>query len=100
MSQLSEEFPSIRMKVPRMRDTCRLEKHVPAISSPDAAGFVVQVQDQLMTVRESAGYLRMSESFLNKARLNGAGPPFVRIGRKVLYRRSAVDAWLTERQFT
>jgi excisionase family DNA binding protein len=55
--------------------------------------------DPLMTVKEAADYLRVSKSFLDKARLCGEGPPFIRVGRKILYRKSAVDAWLTKHQF-
>jgi excisionase family DNA binding protein len=55
--------------------------------------------DPLMTVKETAAYLRVSKSFLDKARLYGEGPPFTRLGRKILYRHSAVEAWLVKRQF-
>jgi excisionase family DNA binding protein len=44
--------------------------------------------------REAADYLRSSESTLAKKRLTGEGPPFVRIGRAVRYRRSDLDAWM------
>jgi excisionase family DNA binding protein len=45
--------------------------------------------------REAAEYLRSSESTLAKKRLNGNGPPFVRIGRAIRYRRSDLDAWMS-----
>jgi excisionase family DNA binding protein len=56
-------------------------------------------RDPLMTVKETAVYLRVSKSFLDKARLTGEGPVFIRVGRKILYRRSVIDAWLMQRQF-
>ena len=56
-------------------------------------------RDPLMTVKETAAYLCVSKSFLDKARLTGDGPAFIRIGRKILYRKSVVDAWLQQRQF-
>jgi len=56
--------------------------------------------DPLMTVKETATYLRVSKSYLDKARLTGHGPPFIRLGHKILYRKSAVDGWLQQRQFT
>jgi excisionase family DNA binding protein len=58
-----------------------------------------QVRDPLMVVKETAAYLRVSKSYLDKRRLTGDGPAFVRVGRKILYRRSVVDAWLLQRQF-
>jgi excisionase family DNA binding protein len=45
--------------------------------------------------REAAEYLRSSESTLAKKRLNGNGPPFVRIGRAIRYRRSDLDSWMS-----
>jgi excisionase family DNA binding protein len=62
-------------------------------------GLTPHARDSLMTVKETANYLRVSKSFLDKARLSGEGPAFCRIGRKILYRRSVVDAWLLQRQF-
>jgi hypothetical protein len=44
----------------------------------------------------------MSRSFLRQSRMNGkrqnrtAGPPFLKIGRKVLYLADDLDAWLLE----
>jgi excisionase family DNA binding protein len=60
---------------------------------------VNSLRDPLMTVKETAVYLRVSKSFLDKARLTGDGPGFIRVGRKILYRKSVVDAWLQQRQF-
>ncbi len=50
--------------------------------------------------REAAQYLNVSQSFLRQDRMNGVrenrtpGPPFVRIGRKILYLREDLDGWL------
>jgi hypothetical protein len=44
----------------------------------------------------------MSRSFLRQSRMNGkrqnrtAGPPFLKIGRKVLYLADDLDDWLLE----
>jgi len=51
-------------------------------------------QETYFRPREAADYLRSSESTLAKKRLNGDGPPFVRIGRAIRYRRSDLDAWM------
>jgi excisionase family DNA binding protein len=56
-------------------------------------------RDPLMTVKEAAAYLRVSKSYLDKARLTGEGPAYSRAGCKILYRKSVVDAWLQQRQF-
>ena len=37
---------------------------------------------------------KTSESYWNKLRVAGDGPPYVKVGRLVRYQPSAVDAWL------
>ncbi len=54
----------------------------------------------LMTVREAARFLRISESCLNKWRLTGEGPPFIKLGAAVRYRRRDVEAWIDEQTRT
>ena len=51
-----------------------------------------------MRTPQAAQYLDVSESFLEKKRVFGDGPPYSKIGRSVLYRRAALDAWLTEQE--
>jgi predicted DNA-binding transcriptional regulator AlpA len=46
--------------------------------------------DPLLTVHETAELLRCSVHSLNKWRLTGSGPRFVRVGARVRYRRSAI----------
>ena len=51
---------------------------------------------------EAADYVGMSRSFLRQARMDGKrlnrtpGPPFLKIGRKVLYLADDLDDWLLE----
>jgi len=55
---------------------------------------------RLLTTREAAAYLRVSKSYLDKLRVYGGGPTFHRLAaRKIVYRRSALDAWAAERRF-
>jgi excisionase family DNA binding protein len=47
-----------------------------------------------MTTEEAARYLGLSSSLLNKLRLTGGGPVFLRLaGRAIRYRRADLDAW-------
>ena len=46
--------------------------------------------DLLLTVHETAALLRCSVHSLNKWRLTGSGPRFVRVGSRVRYPRSAI----------
>ena len=57
---------------------------------------------RLLTEKQAAPYIGMSRSFLRQSRMNGkrqnrtAGPPFLKIGRKVLYLADDLDDWLLE----
>jgi hypothetical protein len=48
----------------------------------------------LLTQREAATALRLSERTLERSRVTGLGPPFVKAGRRVLYRPDDIDAWI------
>jgi predicted DNA-binding transcriptional regulator AlpA len=50
--------------------------------------------ERLLTVRDAANLLCVSESWLAKARMRGDGPPFVKVGRSVRYAESSLRAWL------
>jgi hypothetical protein len=63
------------------------------------------VLNENMTTREAAAYLRVSESLLRQSRCTGRkttarttirteGPPWVKCGALVRYRRADLDAWL------
>jgi hypothetical protein len=51
---------------------------------------------RLLVESEAAAHLRVSRSFLAKKRCSGGGPPFLKIGRRVLYRVSDLEEF-TER---
>jgi predicted DNA-binding transcriptional regulator AlpA len=46
----------------------------------------------------AADYLGYAESTLEKKRLTGDGPPFIRLGRVIVYDTRDLDAWLAERR--
>src|SRR6185436_11239205 len=49
---------------------------------------------EFMTVQEYATWSRQSVSKVNKDRVSGSGCPFVRAGKKILYRRSDAEQYL------
>ncbi len=53
-------------------------------------------QDKLLTEIQAADLLRMSSRTLQAWRGQGVGPPFIRAGRAIRYRRSDVLSWATE----
>jgi len=44
-------------------------------------------------VQQAAEHLGVSKSFLDKARIYGGGPPFMRFGRAIVYSTEALDEW-------
>ena len=46
---------------------------------------------------EAAQYLGLKAATLNKWRVFGEGPPFIKVGRLVRYRRTDLDAYLSRR---
>jgi hypothetical protein len=65
-------------------------------SPPDRAGGG---NDQLLLAGEAAERLRVAKQTLARWRVEGQGPPFVRIGSRVLYRVADIDAYVVERCF-
>lgn len=53
------------------------------------AGF-----ERLLTPRETADRLRVSLSWLAKARMQGDGPPFVKLGRSIRYPEGTLVQWM------
>ena len=51
-------------------------------------------RERLLTPKETADFLRVSLSWLAKARMRGDGPPFVKIGRSIRYPESALRQWM------
>jgi excisionase family DNA binding protein len=45
---------------------------------------------------EAAELLKVAKGTLAKWRVSGLGPKFVRLGRKVGYRRSDLDDWISQ----
>ncbi|HDZ73351.1 MAG TPA: DNA-binding protein [Aurantimonas coralicida] len=53
---------------------------------------------EVVRPREAAAVLNLSTSTLAKMRVRGDGPPFAKLGGKiVVYRLADLDAWINER---
>jgi predicted DNA-binding transcriptional regulator AlpA len=53
--------------------------------------------ERLLTPKDAANFLRVSPSWLAKARMKGDGPPFAKIGRSVRYGEGALVQWMKSR---
>lgn len=56
---------------------------------------MMQNEDDLLDQAQLAAKLGKSESWCERARWLGNGPPYVKVGRSVRYRTSDVTAWLS-----
>lgn len=59
-------------------------------------GGVVEMQDLLKT-REAAKYVSLASVTLERMRITGEGPAFVKLGRCVRYRRADLENWINGR---
>ncbi len=53
---------------------------------------------KLLTTIEVAALLRVSASWLAKARMRGDGPPYIKVGRSIRYSEAAIHQWMKSRQ--
>jgi predicted DNA-binding transcriptional regulator AlpA len=51
-----------------------------------------------LKVEDAAAYLGLSASTLNKLRVFGGGPVFLKLGRRVAYDVTDLDAWLNAKR--
>jgi predicted DNA-binding transcriptional regulator AlpA len=52
----------------------------------------------LLTAKEAAKALKVSLSWLAKARMRGDGPTYVKVGRSIRYAEAALIQWMKSRQ--
>jgi Helix-turn-helix domain len=54
--------------------------------------------ERLLTPNEAAARLRVSMSWLAKARMRGDGPPYIKVGRSIRYTEAGLVQWTKSRQ--
>ena len=53
----------------------------------------------LLTAKQVADRIQRPERTLERWRLTGEGPPFLRLGRRIAYRIADVERWLDDRTY-
>lgn len=56
------------------------------------------VLDELMTAKEVAVYLRVSDGMLYEQRAMGVAPNYLKLGKIIRYRKKDIDAWVAKQQ--
>ena len=51
---------------------------------------------EVLDTAQAAEYLRVSRSYLERARVEGGGPVYCKLANLVRYRRGDLDSWLAE----
>lgn len=51
-------------------------------------------REPLLKSEEAGQFLALSPGWLAKLRMTGGGPRFIKLGRRVRYARSDLDAWI------
>lgn len=57
-----------------------------------------ELEDELLTLQEVAGVLKVPLTTLRKWRTSGAGPVGFRVGKYVRFRRSAVEQFASDQE--
>ncbi len=57
------------------------------------------MQNQLLTVNDAAQFLSLSASTLAKMRLSGNSPRYIKMGRRVAYRQTDLESWISDKSF-
>ena len=55
------------------------------------------MEGRLLSLKEAAVYLDVAEATLRDWRVDRKGPPAVKFGRLVKYRREDLDQWVSDR---
>jgi predicted DNA-binding transcriptional regulator AlpA len=55
-------------------------------------------QRRMLRTEDAANYTGLSASTLNKLRLTGGGPEYIKVGKSVVYDPADLDAWLSSKR--
>ncbi len=58
---------------------------------------IIETPHAALNTEGAARYLSLAESTLEKARVTGSGPRYLKLGRAVRYRLCDLDAWMAQR---
>jgi predicted DNA-binding transcriptional regulator AlpA len=69
-----------------------------AVTDTDGTTVAGTAVDRLLTTKDAADLLRLSVSWLAKARMRGDGPPYVKLGGSIRYLQSTLFRWMKVQQ--
>ena len=66
-----------------------------SVHGADMGGVIMQ--DEYLDTFGAASVAKLSASTLNKLRMKGSGPEYLKLGRRVVYSRRSLDEWMSSR---
>jgi hypothetical protein len=69
-----------------------------SVHGADMGGVIMQ--DEYLDTFGAASVAKLSASTLNKLRMKGSGPEYLKLGRRVVYSRRSLDEWMSSRART
>jgi predicted DNA-binding transcriptional regulator AlpA len=72
-------------------------KNAEIVSDSEVSRFWAAHEQALFTQNIVAAVVGMSAAYFERARWAGGGPPFLKVGRLVRYRKADVLAWINQR---
>ena len=79
----------------------KIQEAEPAGASPTNDGRAAKADtdsERLIKPEEESQLLRVSLSWLAKARMRGDGPPYLKLGRSIRYTEAGILQWMRSRQ--
>lgn len=58
------------------------------------------MSSEIFNTAEAAAYIKKSKSWLNKSRMTGTGPVYMKNGGTVAYSRADLDSWMASNRRT
>jgi predicted DNA-binding transcriptional regulator AlpA len=73
------------------------ERLTPRVEPVQKRAEELNSSEKLLTEKEMAARLRLSPSWLAKARMRGDGPPYHQFGRAIRYHEGRAKQWMNSR---
>ena len=90
-----QQGPTEPAKTPAKERTPKRPR--PARPSTPAKPLTEGEERTVLPTEQAAEYLGLSPKTLETLRTRGGGPPFLKLGRRVVYRKTDLDNWLAAR---
>jgi excisionase family DNA binding protein len=96
-SKPGPEYPEQPPAPPKTKAQAPRKKPAAPRPSTPATASTEEAERTVLPTETAATYLGLSPKTLETLRTRGGGPPFLKLGRRVVYRKADLDTWLAAR---